>query len=145
MRPVNNKILFDLLPDYEQPRKTVFSPDADTMKVARVISTGPEVTQDIKKDLKITFYVHGSRMLDSRTGVISDRDVVFVDDRPRPGKVHVTEQETKSMSSLGTARVISSGSKDISDREEIFYSPGQSLQLPDGTEIISETQIFLAR
>lgn len=145
MKVLNNKIYFELLPDSEQPQKTIFSPNMDMLKLCKVIDIGNKVFDFIKKEDIITLYVNNIQMIDKTKGFCNDKDVLFINEYPLKGKVHVTEQEKPKITPFSKAKVKKSSVDDIKDNENIYYKQGQSHILPDSTEIISETQIYFSK
>lgn len=139
--PLNNKLMIELLEDSKQPQKTIFSPNADMIKIGKVLSKGKSV-DIVKEGDTVHVYTNNLTMFDSRKGFCSQRDLLFVNEYPQEGKVHITEQTTVPMSSFTSGVVIKSSSEDIQDEDKVFYKKGQSHVLPDNTEIISESQIY---
>lgn len=139
--PLNNKVYFELLPDSEQPQKTIFQPTADMMKIARVISNGHKV-DIVYPGQKIWIYVNNIISMNDNKGFCVDRDIIFIDEYPQPGKVHIFGQSSTPLSSLESSKVLKSSSEDIENGDTVHYRKGQSHVLPDNTEIISESQIF---
>ena len=144
MKVLNNKIYFELLEDSEQPQKTIFQPNADMLKLCRVIDVGQNVEYVSEGDI-ITIYVTSISMLDSTKGLCTERDVIFNNSIPQKGKVHIGQQKNNELSVFKSGKVLSSNSQDIEKNDEVYYKPGQSHVLPDNTEIISETQIFYSK
>lgn len=141
--PLNTKIYFELLPDSEQPQKTFMNSELDKIKLCKVLKTGNKVSNFVKEEDIITVPVHAITMMYKETkGFCSERDVIFSNSYPVEGKVHIKNQERIELNNLNKAIVIKSSSQDIDDEDEIFYKNGQSLVLPDHTEIISESQIY---
>lgn len=141
IKPLNNKIYFELLPDLEQPQKTIFQPTADMMKLAKVIEVGNKV-EVVNKGQEITLYVNNIIPLEGKKGFCIERDIIFIDTYPQPGKVHIDGQSNTPMASLESSSVIRSSSEGIEDGDIIYYKKGQAHVLPDNSEIISESQIF---
>ena len=56
MKVLNNKVYFELLDDSQQPQKTIFQPNADMLKLGRVIDVGQKVEYISEGDI-ITIYV----------------------------------------------------------------------------------------
>ena len=137
----NSKILFELLPESQQPKKTALKPHADMMKLCKVIDVGNK-TEWVQIHDIITIYVTTMVMIEKNIGFCSERDVIFTNNIPQKGKVHVHRQSKNPLQKLSNAFVLSSNSEDIEKGEKVFYREGQSMQLPDNTEIISETQIY---
>ena len=138
---LNNKIYLELLDDELQPKKTFLNTDADLLKYCNVLDVGNSVS-DIKKDDIVTLYVININFIDSKKGFCSDRDVIFINNRPKEKKVHINNQQKEKYGILYKGTVLASSSNDIKDGDEIYYKHGQSHILPDNTEILSETQIF---
>jgi hypothetical protein len=141
---LNSKIFFEVLPDKDQPQKSPFSPNADLMKYAKVLDIGHKVEWVEIGDV-IKLYVNTMFMIEKNKGFCSERDVIFRNSIPPKGKVHIKDQIKDTMSPLKNAKVIQSNSEDIISNDTIGYRDGQSLILPDGTEIISETQIYYTK
>lgn len=141
MRVLNNKIYFELLPAEDQPKKTIFNPTADMLKLAKVIDVGCKV-EEVKKEDIITLYEVAIKNLGDGTGLCSERDVIFANSIPQKNKVHIKNQEKVDLSMLNKATVVNSNCEDVSQDNTVFYINGQSHILPDNTEIISESQIF---
>lgn len=144
MKVLNNKVYFELLDDSQQPQKTIFQPNADMLKLGRVIDVGQKVEYISEGDI-ITIYITSISMLDSTKGLCNDRDIIFNNSVPQKGKVHIGEQKNNKLSVFNSAKVLSSNSPDIQNEEEVYYKSGQSHVLPDNTEIISESQIFYSK
>jgi hypothetical protein len=140
----NSKILFELLPEKDQPKKTALKPHADMMKHALVTDVGSKVEEINIGDI-ITLYVTTMFMIEKNIGFCSERDVIFTNNIPQKGKVHIHRQSKNPLQPLSNAVVINSNSSDIEKGEKVFYREGQSMQLPDNTEIISETQIYYSQ
>lgn len=138
---LNSKIKFKLLPDDDQPKKSVFKPNADLIKLVKVEKIGTRVEHVEEGDI-LHLYVTSMFMIDSDTGFCSERDVIFCNEIPQKGKVHISEQSKKPMDVFSTAKVINANSEDVLQGDIIHYREGQSHLLPDNTEILSETQIY---
>ena len=140
---LNNKVYFELLPESEQPKKTIFQPNMDILKIGRVIDVGHRV-ENIKKGDKITLHINNISKYIGNECFCNDRDVIFINGYPQDGRVQITEVEDISMSSFKKARVIKSSTEDIQDNSNVYYKDGQFLELPDHTKILSETQIYFS-
>ena len=138
---LNSKIKFKLLPDDDQPKKSVFKPNVDLIKLVKVEKIGTRV-EDVEEGDILHLYVTSMFMIDSDTGFCSERDVIFCNEIPQKGKVHISEQSKKPMDVFSTAKVINANSEDVLQGDIIHYREGQSHLLPDNTEILSETQIY---
>jgi hypothetical protein len=141
MEALNNKILYKVLDDEHQPKKTIFTPNADLLKYAEVINTGEKV-EFVKQGDIISIYVHDMNRIDSELGFCSDRSVIFKNSIPQKGKIHITNIENNPMTSFSKAEVIESNSDDVNKGDIIYFKEGQAHILPDHTEIISETQVY---
>jgi hypothetical protein len=141
MAILNNKIFFELLHEDDQPKKTIFTPNADLLKHARVIEVGHQVERPKESDI-ITLPVTTMIMTEKSKGFCSERDVIFVNGIPSEGKIHINKQSKEGITLLLNANVISSNSSDVQKGDTIFYREGQSMQLPDNTEIISEKSVY---
>ena len=141
LKVLNNKLHIRLLPDAEQPKKSIFSPDAEMLKKAEVLDVGQKVTE-IEKGQIITLYVNSLYMLGTEEAFCTDRDPIFINGYPREGKVNVGNTEKKTMTSFTKGIALKSSSGDIDDNDVIYFREGQSHILPDNTEIISESQIY---
>ena len=141
MKPLNNKVYFEILSEDKQPKKSVFIPDAEMLKLAEVIDVGGSVTKVKKEDI-ITMYVTAISMLTSTTGFCSEREIIFINSYPQENKIHINSQVKQELTVFKKANVLKSSSKDIFDKEIIFYKDGQTHILPDGSEIISESQVY---
>ena len=141
MTPLNNKILYEVLPDSEQPQKSVFAPDMDKLKKCRVLDIGSEVKW-VKTGDVITVYINDMNRYDDKKGYCIERSVIFREDYPQVGKVHITDIEENPLSQFTKARVIQSSANDIYKDDHVYFKNGQTFVLPDNTEIISETQIY---
>lgn len=137
----NNKIYFELLPESEQPVKSIYAPTGDMMKLGKVLDTGHKVEIAKKGDI-IQIYFTTMILLNPKEAFCSDRDVIFVNDIPQKGKIHINKQSKESLSLLNSSIVINSNSDDIQKNDKIYYKKGQGHILPDNTEIISETQVY---
>lgn len=137
----NSKILFELLPDKDQPKKTALRPNADLMKHGKVLDIGSKV-EDVSIGDIITLYVTTMFMIEKNKGFCSERDVIFTNDIPQKGKVHIHRQSKKPLQKFSNAEVVNSNAADVEKGETVYYREGQSMVLPDHTEIISETQIY---
>lgn len=138
---LNSKIWFDLLEDSKQPKKTIFTPNAEMLKLGKVKATGSKV-EEVKVGDIITLYVNSIHFLNEKEGFCTEREVVFRNGLPQKGKVHIKEQENVNMTSFNKAKVVKSSSEDVEEGDVINYKNGQSHILPDNTEIISESQIY---
>lgn len=141
IKPLNNKIYFRLLPLEQQPKKTLIAPDGDILKKGEVLKIGREVTEVKEKDI-ITFYGNDFLRVTEKEGVIMERGIIFINDKPTKNKTHISELDNKELTTMSKARVISSDDSGMIQDDTIFYKKGASLILPDKTEIISNTQIF---
>jgi exosome complex RNA-binding protein Csl4 len=141
MEALNNKILYKVLDEEYQPKKNIFTPNADLLKYAEVISIGEKV-EFVKKGDIISIYVHDMNRVDSEVGFCSDRSVIFKNGIPQKGKIHITNIENNPMNSFSKGEVIKSNSDDVEPGDIIYFKSGQSHILPDHTEIISETQVY---
>lgn len=137
----NNKIYFKLLDESLQPVKTILRPQADVIKLVEVLDVGHKVEIAKKGDI-LHLYVATMIITEYDKGFCSDRDVLFVNEIPQAGKVHITNQEKDPLNPLSTANVINSNSEGIDKNDKIYYRSGQSLILPDNTEILSDSQIY---
>lgn len=144
MKVLNTKIYLELLPDDDQPKRTILKPDAEMMKHYRVLDVGHRV-EIVKKDDIVTTYVNNVMMLDTSKGLCSERDIVFINHSPQPGKINITDQSKVPLTGFKSGRVLSSGVDDISKDDRVYYKPGQSHVLPDHTELISETNIYFKK
>lgn len=144
MKIVNSKIYFEVLPEKDQDKKTVFTPNADMMKYAKVIDIGHKVEWVQSGDI-IKLYVNTMFMTEKGKGFCAERDVIFCNQIPQKGKVHIKEQVKDKITSLKTAKVINANCEDIESGDTVAYRDGQSLILPDNTEIVSETQIYYTK
>lgn len=138
---LNNKVHFILLPEDEQPKKTIFTPNAELLKFAKVLEVGKDV-KDIFKDDIITIYVTSIQMINQNEGFCVDREPIFVNYRPRVDKVLITDIGKDSFNTLSKATVLLSSSDEINDNDIIYFKEGQSHILPDNTELISKSQIY---
>ena len=111
---LNNKIYLELLDDELQPKKTFLNTDADLLKYCNVLDVGSNV-YEVKKGDIITLYVININFIDSKKGFCSDRDVIFINNRPKEKKVHINSQQKEKYGILYKASVISSNSNDIND------------------------------
>lgn len=141
MRALNSKVMYTLLPDSEQPKRSVFNPDAENLKKCKVLSVGSKV-ENIKVDDIITLYIHDIRMAEENIGYCNDTNPIFINDKPQPNKTHIKTKKTNKISKFSKATVLSSTDKELKEGDEVGYIKGTGLELPDGTEIISDTQIF---
>lgn len=142
IKPLNTKIYFKLLPENQQPRKTLIAPDGDILKKATVISVGEEVAQVVKGDI-ITIYGYDCIRLDSDKGVTNERSVLFKNEIPLKNKTHIIEMDDiETLNVLSKAKVIATSTKDIDREDIVYFKKGTGLILPDKTEIISDSQIF---
>lgn len=141
IKPVHNKLYLELLPDSEQPERTIFNQDAELMKHYEVIAKGSTVSEEIEVGDIVTCYINHVRMIDFHKGFCTDRDPIFIDGSPRTGKVVIKNPQREGLTLFNRAEVVKSSSKDVDEACDVIYLPGQGHILPDGTEIISETQI----
>lgn len=141
MKALNNKVMYTLLPDNEQPKRTILNPDGDNLKKAKVISVGSKV-EHIKLDDIITLYTHDVRIAEDNIGYCTDTNPIFINNKPQPNKTHIQTKKTNKVSRFNKATVLSSTDKELKEGDEIGYVKGSGLILPDNTEIISDTQIF---
>lgn len=138
---LNNKIHFKLLSEDKQPKKTIFTPNAELLKHAEVLDVGKDVVE-IKTNDVITLHVNAMNMLDSKEGFCTERDPIFVNYNPRIDKVQITETSKVNLTNFSEASVLKSSYSEVENGEKVYYKEGQSLILPDNTEIISKSQIF---
>lgn len=141
MKPLNSKVYFEILSDDKQPKKSVFIPDAEMLKLAEVIDVGESVTKVKKEDI-ITIYVTAISMLTSTTGFCAEREIIFINSYPQENKIHINSQVKQELTVFKKANVLASSSPDIEAKETIYYKDGQTHILPDGSEIISESQVY---
>lgn len=141
MVALNNKISYILLPDEEQPNRTILNPDGDNLKKAKVVSVGSKV-EHIKPDDIITLYTHDVRIAEENIGYCADTNPIFINEKPQPNKTHIRTKKVNKVSRFQKATVLSSTDKELNEGDEIGYVKGNGLILPDNTEIISDTQIF---
>ena len=143
IKVLNTKIHFELLPESDQPQKTVFQPNMDVLKIGKVLDIGHKV-EKVKKGDFITLHINNISKYIQNDYFCNERDVIFINGYPQEGKVQITEQEDINMTSFKKARVLKSSTNDIKDNEKVFYKDGQFLELPDHTKILSETQIYFS-
>lgn len=142
MKPLNTKIYFKILPEDKQPVKSIFVPDAEMLKFVEVMDTGDKVLK-VKENDVLTLYVTTIQMLTQTTGFCTERDVIFINNYPQENKIHISANgKDNSLSIFKKGKVIKSSSSDISDSDLIYYKDGQTHILPDGSEIISESQVY---
>lgn len=141
MKVLNNKILMTILDDGHQPQKTIFSPNADMLKLFKIVDVGEKV-ELVKKGDIVTTYVNNVTLLNGDEYFCTERDILFINDYPQPGKIHLRGQVKEKLTLFNSAEVIKSSSGDIEDEDKVFYKAGQSHVLPDSTEIISESQVY---
>jgi len=141
IQAVNNKVLYNLLPPEEQPQKLVLSPNADSLKIGKVLNVGETVTY-IKQGDIITVYVNDLIKVEENTYICTDKQILFINNLPQPNKVQIEPIKSESLYKLKKAKVISSNDIEIKPDDTILFIPGQGVILPNHTEIISNTQIF---
>lgn len=141
MEPLFNKVLFELLPEDQQPKKSIFAPNGDSVKNAKVISVGETVTF-IKKDDIIQLYANDIMGINSKLGYCIDTNAIFINRKPQPNKTHIRSKKSEELSKFNKADIISSSSSKLKEGDEIGFKKGNGLILPDGSEIISNTQIY---
>lgn len=143
MKILNNKLLLELRPDNEQDSKDFLNPRADVLKLYKVIQKGCEVSSEIQEGDLVKCFVNNVVMLDTSSGFVSDRDIIFVNSYPRDGKVQITNSSNLNFSLLKTAEVIKSSYEEL-DKGDIVYlnQNTSSLVLPDSTEIVSKNQLY---
>ena len=141
MKPLNTKIYFKLLPEDQQPKKSVFIPDAEMLKFVEVLDVGHGVSK-IKQGDILTVYITTIQMLTQSEGFCIEREVIFINNYPQENKIHINGQVKKGMSVFKQANVLASSSQDIDDNDIIYFKDGQTHILPDGSEIISESQVY---
>lgn len=141
MKALNNKVSFKLLPDSEQPKRSVLNPDAESLKKATVLSVGYKV-EHIKVGDVIVLYTNDIRIAEEGIGYCNETNPIFINDKPQPNKTHIQTKKTNKISKFNKAIVKSSTDKELQEGDEIGYVKGSGLILPDHTEIISDTQIF---
>lgn len=141
MEPLFNKVLFELLPEDKQPKKSIFAPNGDSIKNAIVVSVGHLVTVMKKGDM-IQLYVNDIMGLDSKLGYCIDTNAIFINKKPQPNKTHIRTKNTEELSKFTKADVISTTSNKLKEGDEIGFKKGSGLILPDGSEIISDNQIY---
>lgn len=141
MEPLFNKVLFELLPEDQQPKKSIFAPNGDSVKNATVIAIGETVTA-IKEGDIIQLYVNDIMGIDSKRGYCIDTNAIFINKQPQPNKTHIRTKKSEGLSKFVKADVISSSTLNLKEGDEIGFKRGSGLVLPDGSEIISNTQIY---
>lgn len=141
MIPLNNKILFELLPEEKQPKRSVLVPDADTLKLVIVLEVGDKVSNCKKNDI-VTLHISDILSIDDSKGYCTDSNLLFINGSPQLGKTHIQPLKNEKLSKLNKAKVIVSNDKNLNKNDTIGYRKGNGLILPDHTEIISDNQIF---
>lgn len=141
MEPLFNKVLFELLSEDKQPKKSIFAPNGDSIKNAVVIAIGETVTAINPGDI-IQLYVNDIMGIDSKLGYCIDTNAIFINRKPQPNKTHIRSKKSEELSKFNKADVIVSTSSKLKKGDEIGYKKGSGLILPDGSEIISNTQIY---
>lgn len=141
MRPLNNKIKFELLPEDEQPKKTSMVPFGDALKKVKVLEVGTKV-EDIEKDDILVLYNHDVMLFEGSMGYCLDRDPVFINDHPQKNKTHIQPKKADRLSKFEKGTVLSTTDPEMSKGDEIGFKKANGLILPDNTEIISDTQIY---
>lgn len=137
-----DKIYYEILPDSDQPQKTIFTPNADMLKRVKVLDVGDMVVNKKKGDI-LTLYVNDmTRYGDYDKGFCIDRHVIFTNDIPQYLKVQVKNIQKDTMEVLSKGTVVESGSENIKKDDDIVFKHGQSHILPDNSEIISDSQIY---
>ncbi|MDR1019007.1 MAG: hypothetical protein LBM02_09955 [Lachnospiraceae bacterium] len=141
-KPLNNKILFRLLPEEQQPKKTILVPDGDVLKKAEVIEVGEKVV-NIQKGDEIVLYVNDIRGIGDGIGFCADSNPIFINERPQPNKTHISHVTLDdNLTKFNNGKVISTTDHNLNKEDIVGYVKGAGLILPDGTEIISDNQIF---
>lgn len=141
MKPLNNKIFFELLDEKHQPKKSILVPDGDILKKAKVLDVGNKVT-NIKKGDEIVLYVNDIRGIGDRKGYCNDTNPIFINDKPQANKTHISKISSDNLTRFDNGKVISSTDDNLKKDDIIGYIKGNGLILPDSSEIISDTQIF---
>lgn len=141
MKVLGDKILYELLPIDEQPKSSIFQPNMDMLKRGRVIKVGKDCKEICEGDV-ITFYVNHMRVLDKDLGFLMERDVIFINEVVREGKVELRPMGHKHLTNFDLGEVVSSGYDEVSKGAVVGYQKGQSHILPNNNEILSKTQIF---
>lgn len=141
MKPLNNKIFFELLDEKYQPKKSILVPDGDILKKAKVLDIGDKVT-NIKKGDEIVLYVNDIRGIGDRKGYCNDTNPIFINDKPQPNKTHISKISSDNLTKFDNGKVISSTDNNLKKNDIIGYIKENGLILPDSSEIISDTQIF---
>lgn len=142
MKPVNNKIYFKILPDETNEGLVKYMPTNGLgLKKVEVLEVGNSVVEVKKGDI-ISLYANDIMLITSETGFCTELNVVLINSNPKKGKVRVTKPEKMLGQKLSKAKVISTGDDEITLNSKVGFREGQSLALIDGSEIISNTQIF---
>ena len=142
MKPVNNKIYFKILPEDNKEGLTKFMPTEGLgLKKVEVLDVGSSVVEVKKGDI-ISLYANDIMHITVDTGFCTELNVVLINSNPKNGKIRVSKPEKVLGQKLSKAKVISTGDKEISSGSKVGFRPGQSLTLIDGSEIISNTQVF---
>lgn len=141
---LHDTIKYTLLPPEEQPKKTPFAPNNENLKKVRVEETGSETDPKIKKGAILTVWVNNLRHLTPTTGYCYDRDVIFIEDKPRTDKVQVYPQGAINITSdIHKGKVLSSDYPHVEKDDTIhYYGKGGGLELPDQSLIISKNILF---
>jgi len=141
MKVLFNKVYYELLDDAEQPKNTIFQPKMDSMKRAKVLGVGNECTEVKEGDI-ITIYVFHHKTLEGNKGMIQERDIVFINDNARLGKVEIQPLGHNNFTSFHQAKVLSSGCEELKPDDIIGYENGAGVVLPNNNELISKNIVY---
>lgn len=141
MEILSDKLLVRLLPEDLQPKKTIFHSTMDMLKKVEVIKKGDN-TKWINEGDVVTLYVNSLYNIEDDLFFCVEREVILINDKPQPGKIHIKNPTKISMTALHEAEVVSSNDVELIKGDTLIFKKGQSLVLPDHTEIISESQAF---
>lgn len=136
MKALFNKLILEKLPKEQEDE---WNPLYKVMIKAKVLSTGSEI--DFVKDGDIVVLAESDlHMMDNKKGFAVDRSLIFINDYPQPGKIHITPLK-KDLNVFEKGVVVKSSVDPLLEGDEVGYVKG-GIVLPDYTEIISKSQVY---
>lgn len=142
MKVLFNKVYYELLDEDEQPKNTIFQPKMDSLKKAKVLGVGSECTEVKEGDI-ITIHVFHHKPLEGSKGLIPERDVLFINDCARLGKIEIQPLGCEDLlTSFHRGRIVSSGCEELKPDDIIGYESGAGVSLPNNNELISKTIVY---
>lgn len=138
MKVLNNKILFELIPQKDLNLRQMMENPSGTLEYGKVIQVG-KLVEDIKKGDVITIYTNDVRKYDGKC-FCSENSVLFVNDNSRNGRTHLKNPK-QTVSKFTKATVVSTTEDGIKKGDDVIFM-GTFIDLPDGSKILNNSQIF---